>query len=307
MAIGQEGDLDMQIIKTCPTTGLAFTSTRGGEWAPQMGEANYHADKRALSSSGVRKAVKSAATFRDYWTGKIKDEETDAMLFGRLAHISILEPTRFMEGYKVMPDFGDMRSSANRAKRDAWTADQKPGTIVVTEEECTNLTGMLKAITEHEDARMCLTNGTAELAGYYRDDETGLLCRFKPDFFSFDGRRLADIKTTKDCDAWFFGKDTLNRLYHVQLAMYCEGLKALTGVEVKFPTLIAVEKKPPYEVAVYVLDDAAMELGRALYRRALRRIKLAIDSGVWAKYQTRAQNLALPAYAFYDDGLAVDA
>jgi hypothetical protein len=35
-------------------------------------------------------------------------------------------------------------------------------------------------------------------------------------------------------------------------------------------------------------------------------LKEALVSGNWPKYQSEAQLLSLPAYAFYDDSLATD-
>ncbi len=300
--------------------GLPTIFDPNGMFKPRFAEGvsseEYHADKACVSSSGVRRAVRSAAQFKAYWSGDIVTEETKTMRFGTLAHLAILEPKRFMEGYALVPKFtgytkkGELTDNPNclevQQAKEAWYAKLAPGTVAVTEEEYETLSGMLEAVLQHDDARVALTNGKAELSGWYVDKETGLHCRIRPDFLHFNGKVLVDLKTTRDCEAWSFGKDIYQMGYMTQLAMYCAGAEAITGEKVKFPTLIAIEKEPPYEVAVYVLDDAAMDLGMGMYRRGLRRIKEALISGVWPKYQSRAQNISLPAYAFYDDSLADD-
>lgn len=283
-------------------------------WKEDLDPALYHADRGALSSTGLRKLIKSPAKFKSYWQGELSDEVTDAMHFGTLAHTAILEPKRFMEGYQLIPEFwgytakGERTTSRNckevKDKEAMFYATLPKGTIAVEQEEYNNLTGMMGAILDHKDACVALTNGKPELSGWYVDKETGLLCRIRPDFLHFNGRTLVDVKTTKDCEAFSFARDIYSHGYHIQLAMYAAGCEAITGVKVKFPTIIAIEKQPPFEVAVYVLDDAAMDLGEAMYRRGLRRLKEALTTGVWPKYQSQAQNISLPGYAYWDDSLA---
>jgi hypothetical protein len=284
-------------------------------WKEDIPNTVYHADRDSISSSGVRHAVKSAARFRAYCAGELTEEETPAMKFGTLAHKCILEPNDFLSQYVVKPKFTgytkDMKLTDSplcqevKEKTSAWLLEQaKHNKIITTAEEIEHLNGIARAIAGHDDARTALTNGKPELSGWYVDKETGLLCRIRPDFLHFNGKTLVDLKTTKDCESFSFSKDILSRGYHIQMAMYAAGCEAITGVKVKFPTLIAVEKKPPYEVAVYILDDAAMELGEAMYRRGLRAVKEALVSGKWPKYQAQAQNISLPAYAFWDDSAA---
>ena len=278
------------------------------KWVENLPSEEYHADRTAVSSSGLRKALKSAATFRANWLSH-EEEGTKVMQFGTLAHLCVLEPWKFMQTYVVQPDFGDMRSSKNRASRDEWRAEQKPGTTIVTQEEYDTLQGMVEALVAHPDARAALTNGKSELSGWYRDQETGLLCRIRPDFLHFNGKALIDIKTTVDCEAGRFSRAISSYGYHVQLAMYAAGCEAITGIRVEFPTIIAIEKKPPYEIAVYVLDQGSMDVGTALYRRALRRIAESIRTGNWAMYQKEVQSIAIPKWEFDaagDEGLETE-
>ncbi len=62
---------------------------------------------------------------------------------------------------------------------------------------------------------------------------------------------------------------------------------------------IAVEKTPPYAVALYELDAEAVDLGRALARRDLARYANARDFGVWPGYPDAVQSLSLPKWATY--------
>lgn len=283
-----------------PVLPTIVESSYLAHWREGLSIEEYHGDKAAVSSSGVRRALKSAASFKAYWLGQ-SEPETKVQRFGTVAHMCMLEPWRFAQTYCVQPDFGDMRSSTNRAKRDEWRAGLAPGSTAVTQAEYDQLHGMIESLMKHDDARDCLTNGKSELSGWYRDAETGLLCRLRPDFLHFNGKALIDIKTTRSCEERHFARTILDYGYHIQLAMYAAGCEAITGVRVKLPTIIAIEKAPPYEVAVYVLDEGAMDLGTAMYRRGLRRIAAAVKDDKWPGYQSGVRQISVPAYAFQDD------
>ena len=60
---------------------------------------------------------------------------------------------------------------------------------------------------------------------------------------------------------------------------------------------IAVEKKPPFAVALYQLDELAALQGWVDAREDLRRYKAAKDTGKWGGYSPRIETLSLPRWA----------
>lgn len=271
------------------------------QWIENIKDEQYHSDKTAINSTSLKKILKSPATFYSDFVLGVKDEPTEAMKFGTLVHRAILEPESFLKSYIVTPEFGDLRSKANKMAKEEWLSSLPVETIVTTREELEHLTGMIESILKHEGARRLLSNGIPEVVGYYRDDETGLKCRVKVDFLRFDVSAVIDLKTTKDCSITSFSKDIWNRGYHFQLAMYCEAVRAISGKKVEYPAFVAVEKKPPYEVAVYLADDGMLDLGYQQYRRAMRTLSECLKTGQWARYQTEIQQIALPHWAYYEE------
>lgn len=69
---------------------------------------------------------------------------------------------------------------------------------------------------------------------------------------------------------------------------------------------MTVEKLPPFAVAVYRIDEDALEAGRRMYRRALRLWAECLDRGIWPGYSDRIESISLPAWALNQDDEELD-
>lgn len=142
---------------------------------------------------------------------------------------------------------------------------------------------------------------------------------------------IGDLKTTEDASPEGFAKSIANWRYDVQHAYYMDGTRLaleqgkctpphegkaelsvywtdpVTGVLCRcrpdfwrgYPkhfAFIAVEKKPPYAVGVYVLDSEGVEIGRAQYQHDLRVYAECVRTGVWPGYGDKIQTISLPAW-----------
>lgn len=169
--------------------------------------------------------------------------------------------------------------------------------IVLSQETWDQLHAMKAAVMAHPAARALLTGkpGKAEQSVYWVDHVTGQLCRCRPDFWRADNV-LVDVKTTDDASLEGFGKSISNWRYDVQDAFYCDGVKAATGNDVRAFVFLAVEKRPPYAVACYMLTPEDVELGRLQYRRDLAVYAQCQQSGQWPGYGDKIQTATLPAW-----------
>lgn len=142
---------------------------------------------------------------------------------------------------------------------------------------------------------------------------------------------IGDLKTTEDASPEGFAKSIANWRYDVQHAYYIDGTRLaleqgkcnppqegkaelsvywtdpVTGVLCRcrpdfwrgYPkhfAFIAVEKKPPYAVGVYVLDSEGVEIGRAQYQHDLRVYAECVRTGVWPGYGDKIQTISLPGW-----------
>jgi exodeoxyribonuclease VIII len=106
---------------------------------------------------------------------------------------------------------------------------------------------------------------------------------------------VVDLKTTEDASPEEFAKSCANYRYHVQDPFYRDGLAAVKRKPRAF-VFIAVEKKAPHAVGVYVLRAEDVELGRMQYRANLNRYAECLQSGKFPAYSEKVESLALPAW-----------
>lgn len=220
-------------------------------------------------------------------------EPTEAMIFGSTFHDSLLLPTEFDKRYVGAPKF-DKRTTVGKAAAAAFEA-ANIGKQMVSPDDMETMRGMTASIKNHAEAMRHLTAGTSELSCYWLDEETQVMCKCRPDLL-LDGGTIVDIKTTNDASLEEFQRSVAKYRYHVQAAFYLDGIKKFHAVD-SF-VFIAVEKKPPYAVAVYVLDEASIDKGREEYRRNLNTYAECIKTGVWPAYPDELQILNLPHWAF---------
>lgn len=271
---------------------------------PGLSDEAYHADKTAVSSTGVRLAIESPRAFyRGVCLGK-KKPATKAMNFGKAAHIALLEPRLFMARYKVMPDFGSMVSSTNRAKRDHWQLSQPEGSEFLKQDEYDDLQEMIQAVQNYRDPRTglytfveILKDSAFEQSGYFRDPRTGLLCKIRPDILRVGATVMPDLKTARKVDRRSFSNAIWDSRYDVQLAFYRLGVKVITGVTIDVPLFGVVQNCEPFDVAVYPLDTGALDRGEREMRVGLNRIAEGVEKGIWPGVQSGGpEDLGLPAY-----------
>jgi hypothetical protein len=318
-----------------------MTTINPGIYAGMQND-EYHRGP-GISKSGLDLIARSPAHYR-FATDAANDnarQPTAAQRVGSMLHKLVLEPDSFWSEYAepfVAPE--DAISTADEIKerlraigekvtgtkaelterlrfavpsavfvedaRAEW-ADSVGDREVITPEELATAEAMAAAIFAHPLARaLFVTSDTeAELSAYWNDPITGVLCRCRPDLWRADGI-LVDLKTTDDASPEEFSRSVLNWRYHVQAAMYLDGIALAIdqlpadvslppGVQVpREMVFVAVEKKPPHAVAVYRLDADAMEIGRREYRRDLDSYARCLASGVWPAYGDQLMPLSLP-------------
>lgn len=187
--------------------------------------------------------------------------------------------------------------------RSRWRAENE-GYTVLSVDTYEQLLGMRDAIMAHPAASALLSGeGVAEASVYWTDPATGELCRCRPDYWRKDGV-IADLKTTEDASPEGFAKSLVNYRYHVQAPWYLGGMTAAYEAG-HFPegwqrprafAFIAVEKRAPYAVAVYVLDSESLEIGARMMRRDLDTLAECRRTGVWPGYGDTLQQLGVPQY-----------
>lgn len=238
------------------------------------------------SSTALRQMLISPLQYRHYI--RQGREDTDTLRIGRAVHTATLEPMQFLREYVLW--------EGGRRAGKAWEEFQAEheGKTILKPELYDPAVAMAEAIKAHPVAGALFTGaGRNELSIQWRHS-SGMVCKARIDRL---GDALIDIKTARDITPHSFGAASIRYGYHVQLAYYADAVKA-AGLGTLPVRLVVVEKAPPYDVVVYDIDDAQLDLGRQEYERALQLIKDCRLTNSWpGQAPLHPLLLKLPAWA----------
>jgi hypothetical protein len=230
-------------------------------------------------------------------------DDTDSLLLGRATHCAVFEPDEFFRRYVEWT--GGTRSGDKWKDFKAANAGKEPLTPYQYSQACR----IRDAVHAHPVAREFVTGGVSEQTVTWNDGATGIGCKARLDYLK--PGILTDLKTTKSIDEFDFARTVVRYAYHGQLGgFYRMGVRAATGDECETVAIVAVERKPPFDAAVYVFDQQTIEVGEDLASRLLATLKQCQDSGEWPGRYPTPQKLLLPAWALpseYDiESLGID-
>ncbi|EGI6492515.1 DNA breaking-rejoining protein, partial [Salmonella enterica subsp. enterica serovar Hvittingfoss] len=195
---------------------------------------------------------------------------------------------------KVSGTKADLIQAVKSVKPDAVFADElldawreNPGNkILVTRQQYETALAIQSALYAHPEAGKLLQNPTraVEVSYFGIDDDTGLDIRVRPDVeLEYEGLRIGfDLKTIS---MWDVKEDSLKsrlhreitmRDYHLSAGMYCN----VADLD-KFAWIFVNKDEGYHWVAVVWASDSLLELGKLEYRRTIRAIANAMDTGEW--------------------------
>lgn len=260
----------------------------------------YHAAP-GISKSALDDVEESPATF--FYKRAHPDEPTDEMEFGNALHTAILEPEHFKARYAVAgPEL-------NRRGTKAWDAFEadNPGKIILKYEAGQKLDAMVAAA--HGHSRAGLLTGLKELSFFWKDPETGLLCKCRPDNIT-DKAAVVDYKSAMavyPARAW--AAAVFRQRYHVQSAFYLDGVAnavAQSGVTLPVPlpdafVFFAQQKHEPFLVKPWKLGQGSQLLGQRECRKNLATILECEKTQRWPGYPEHIEDVECPEYAWAEE------
>ena len=276
----------MNIIKTAtaPSTPGIYSG---------LSNAAYHAGP-GISKSGLDLLARSPLHYWDRYINPQPTErtETAAMAFGTAVHAAVLEPDEFAKW--VVMDKVDGRTTVGKAaKAEAEARAAQLGVPMIDTATWDTVQRIAARVHRHPQIGAELQTGTPELSVYWTDEDTGILCRCRPDWL---GKGIVvDIKTTENASPKAFQQSAYGWRYWVQAAYYLDGL-ATNGVDIEYFLFAAVEKSSPFAVMGYTASKAMLDSGRREYQRLLRLYAICASTNEWPGYGG-VMDLELPSYA----------
>ncbi len=234
---------------------------------------------------------------------KIPVETTEAMEIGTALHALVLEGQEKFDSLVVVDPEMPKRKDIEKEAWIAWKEEFAIGKTILKQEKIDNIKRMSDAIWSHPAAMELLGDGVSEQSLVWRDEETGILLKSRPDWLPARIKGIIpDLKTTSDASKQGFSRSVADFGYDRQAAMYLTGINTVIPFEQRgchYDTFIfiVVEKTPPYRTEVYVLDQGYLDRGFREFRRLLEEEQTCRRLGKWPHYKDGGvQDLIKPNY-----------
>lgn len=252
-------------------------------------------DGPSVSSSGLRKIFGGSPM--QFWIecplnpDRLPAPDSDAFVLGRAAHHLLLGERDFAKHFAIRPEqWADWRTNAAKE----WRAAKVLEGITVLDgkqvEQVRGMAGLLPwqkglvdsglintAIVTDND----LLKGLIEHTLVFRDEETDVWLKSRPDVIPTSSGVFVDLKTTTSVDFDSIVRTLNDCRYDMQAALIGRACKAVLGIEMTAFLLIFVAKTAPFEVAVVELThDDLVEAEKDL-QVAIRVFARGIKEGRW--------------------------
>lgn len=263
--------------------------------------ATYHASA-GISSSGLKLLARSPA---HYWARYVDPnrevkEDTPALLLGHQIHTAVLEPGKYLARYYPLPE--KYNRATKQGKEDyAWHEEKAKaaGQELISKENHEICQKIAEGVRTHPSASYLFDlPGMVEQSFYWKDPETGVLCKCRVDkLVKFNDKLvILDLKSTTDASPRQFSRDAYNYGYHISAEFYRQGVAAVSGQEIGANILAAYEKESPFACAFYDIDEAMLAHARGEIRALLRQYADCLAADDWPGYPEDIQPLSLPAW-----------
>lgn len=282
---------------------------------PDISNDDYHRNADllptpSLSSSGAKKLL-SQSPFHFWYDSPMnpeRPEEDDASHFaiGKAAHDMLLLEGRFTDAYHVLPDgFAWNKTKAMpEAIAEAFEA-REAGKCLIKHADALTVEIVAKALRSNPLVMAALSNGVTEETLAWKDEETGVWLRARPDFRSntiVTGgtvRLDVDLKfmAPTHCSPDGFARAVSNFGFHQSAAFYADGMKHCHGHAPTNRLHIVVEKDAPHSVSLYELPAEDLARGRWLNRKAIRLFADCLSADRWPAYSDEPTLCGLTGWA----------
>lgn len=272
----------------------------------------------SLSSTGAKTILRQSPYH--FWFNSpmnpnpVAEESKPTLNVGKAAHDRILLGHRWPEYYHVTPEGFSLGATKKFADEIAeYEQAVSLGKTILREQDLEVVNRAVDSLRANPLAMRVLSNGVPEVTLAWQDHATGVWLRARPDFlpnaFVNGGKVLIlpDLKfmAPTHCSPDGFSKAISSFGYHMSLAFYADGLKAVYG---RAPTnflLIAVEKEAPWSVSLYEVPAEDIERGRFQNRQAINKFAECLHLDQWPSYADAPVQVGLPHWdrKRIDDGM----
>lgn len=258
-----------------------------------MNAFDAYAEIDAVNWSTLKHLRESALAYRHALS--VPRADTTALMLGRVAHTLLFEPHKFDTDFAIWSE-GDRRGAAWQAFKEA-----NESRTIVKPGEIDDIANMADAVRRHPLVQPYFEGAKFEQTMVWADPVTGLQCKCRTDWTIPSSLTLLDFKSTRSIDGRRFGAEAARFGYHLQLAHYRNGVRHSQGWTPKRVLLVAAEKTPPHDVAVFEIDSDTLDIADVEVQDLLLRLAGHRAADQWPGRYSEEQALQLPAWVYGND------
>lgn len=268
------------------------------------------------SNSRLSRLFKSPAHMRAYIDARQKD--TPAYKLGRAVHCAVLEPDSFGDRYAIPQCCGATKKDGKRCTNDGlfehtqlgWVCgvhirSNRDGLVesdgareALSRDDHETCIRIRDAVYAHSMAGPLVTGaGQVEMSMVWEDEDTGVMCKSRWDRHSTEWDSIVDLKTSIDGSLLEFERSLFHYGYHRQAAFYLRGAAA-RKLPAKHFAVIAVEKEPPYALAVYRFSESVILSLESQLNALLDLYAECAEQGRWPGYPEVVRDIAIPEWGW---------
>jgi len=242
----------------------------------KMTESEYRAHP-ALNFTDLKAIETSPLHFKE-----IRDHGHDsskAFDFGSLVHMAALELAQFNKSTVILPD-GIKKGNSNAYKE--FKAEHE-GKHILSPEEDGLYRHIANKVHSDEHAKALLKSRGTEFEVPLFWEYRGHKLKSKTDWRNPSAKRrphMGDLKSTETISPDAFLKKAYKFHYHAQFWYYQAANEYNTGERLPF-YVVAVEKKRPFDVAVFHVPDETLDYGKDTVDRWLDEYERCLESKHW--------------------------
>jgi len=247
----------------------------------------------SVSSTGLK--VIEQKSLAHYWHQSYlnparEPHDTPALAFGRACHSWVLGEPVFNQYFVISP-YHNFKTKEARVWRDGQNR------TIVSASQLEQIKAMAAQLQRDKLLRNVFIDGLPERSLIWKDRETGIWLKSRPDWLPNTLRLVPDFKTCASAKPEAFAKAAFGLGYHMSAALCLDGLREVLGWTNAAYYFVAQEKEPPHVAIPFTMRDEDIEMGRLLNRSALRRLAKALEKNHWPAYAEGAVEIMMPAWS----------
>ncbi|SFK99885.1 PDDEXK-like protein of unknown function [Pseudovibrio ascidiaceicola] len=281
-----------------------YTITEPGIYA-ELPIEKYHSHVcvgPSISSSGLRAIANGSPA--EYWATSYLNpeaeprEDKDHFRLGQAAHTLFLGEGKFDEQFSVKPaTYVDPKTGAEKKWNGnanvckEWIAEQEQsGKRLLSTEQMHDLKGMAGMLPWQANCpnsglrnsgmvQSGILDGAIERSLIWKDPETHIWLKARPDLVDLNDAYPVDLKTTRE--ARKVENSIADLGYNMQAALVAEGLREVCDLDCRGFAFVFVQTSAPYTVEVVELSEEDLELARRELRRSIRLFADCLNKNEW--------------------------